>query len=384
MNDSTEARDGNTIDDMIARAGALEHGAVKIAALEEAVRIADTLGDVQRAYKARWNLVEAATFGGRPELSLVAFTWCLAYSDAHPERCDQGNLLWRYKWVAGELNEFPEITRVQIENSLHDLEVRSAKAGYSPYAARKLRWTVSIDMGDLPGARAAFKKFERLKSDGLGDCAACVQSTRVLYFDFIDEWDKAVKAAEPILHGQMRCLQEPHHTYGHLLRPLFQLGRLDEAMDCHRKGYRIIQRKPNMLSRVADHLVLLAMTANMVKSLKLVTTHLAAALASTSPRYRFDFLRAASLALLGAQECGKKTIKLHLPPAVPFARADGVYPINELQPVLHRVAGELAVHFDKRNGNAWFQERMDELPALVAGVRPHPLTARSLKAAKEC
>ena len=133
------------------------------------------------AYKARWNLVEAATFGGRPELSLVAFTWCLAYSDAHPD-CDQGNLLWRYKWVAGELNEFPEITRVQIEHSLHDLEVRSAKAGYSPYAARKLRWTVSIDMGDLPAARAAFKKFERLKSDGLGDCRACVQSTARLVF----------------------------------------------------------------------------------------------------------------------------------------------------------------------------------------------------------
>jgi len=383
MNDFAETPDRDTIDAMIARARSIEDGAVKIAALEEAVRFADTLGDPESGYEARQSLIEAATFGGRPELSLVAFSWCLAYSDAHPDCYDESSLLWQYKWVAGELDEFPQITRTQIEQSLHDLEVRSAKAGYSPYAVETLRWTLSIGMGDLPAARAAFEKFEKSRRDGLGDCRACVQSARVWYFDFIEDWEQAAKAAEPILRGQMRCREVPHRTYGHLLRPLFRLGRLEEAMECHRKGYRIIQRNPKMLPRVADHLVLLAMTANTVKSLKLVSTHLAGALAATSPRHRYDFLRAASLTLLCAQECGKKTIKLHLPPTVPFARQDGTYPIAELQPALHELAGELSAQFDARNGNTWLTERLEELPALVSSVRPHPLVVKSRKTTKE-
>src|SRR5262245_32280368 len=292
MNEATPDRDA--IEAMLALAGALEDGTVKIAALEEAVRMADTLGDAEAGYEARQGLIEAATFGGRPELSLVAFSWCLAHSDAHPERYDVHTLLWQYKWVAGELDEFPQITRAQIDESLHDLEVRSGKAGYSPYAAQTLRWTLSIGMGDGPAAREAFAKFEKSKRDSLGDCRACVQSARVWYFDFIDDWEQAAKAAEPILRGQMTCREVPHRTYGHLLRPLFELGRLDEALECHRKGYRMIQRNPKMLPRIADHLVLLALTANTVKSLKLVSTHLAGALAATSPRHRYEFLRAAS------------------------------------------------------------------------------------------
>jgi hypothetical protein len=383
MNDPEEAPDRDTIGAMVALAGAIEDGAVKIAALEEAVRMADTLGDAETAYETRQSLIEAATFGGRPELSLVAFSWCLAHSDAHSDRYDAHTLLWQYKWVAGELDEFPQITRAQIEDSLHDLEVRSARAGYSPYAVETLRLALSIGMGDRPAARAAFEKFEKSKRDGLGDCRACVQSLHVWYYDFIEEWQKAAEAAQPILRGTMRCREVPHRTYAQLVRPLFRLGRLEEAMECHRKGYRMIQRNAKMVPRIADHLEFLAMTANTVKSLKLVSTHLAGALAATSPRHRYDFLRASSLALLCAQALGKKTIKLHVPPAVPFARKEGVYPIPELQPVLHQLAGELALQFNERNGNAWLTERLEELPALVSAVKPHPLTVKSRKTAKE-
>jgi hypothetical protein len=383
MDNSDEAPDIDTIKGMVACARWIEDGAVKIAALEEAVRMADTLGDAETAYEARQALIEAATFGGRPELSLVAFSWCLAHSDAHPDRYDMHTLLWQYKWVAGELDEFPQVTRAQIDNTLHDLEGRSARAGYSPYAVETLRLALSIGLGDRPAARAAFERFEKSKRDGLGDCRACVQSLHVWYYEFAEEWEKAVEAAQPILSGRMRCREVPHRTYGHLVRPFFQLGRLEEALECHRKGYRLIQRNAKMVSRIADHLELLAMTANMVKSLKLISTHLAGALAATSPRHRYDFLRASSLALLCAQALGKKTIKLHIPPTVPFARQDGVYLIAELQSVLHQLASELAIQFNERNGNTWLTQRLEELSALASAVQPRPLTVRSRKAAKD-
>ena len=52
---------------LIWQARALSHGDAKVALLEEAVRMADSLGDVDAGYRGRMKLVEAATFAGHQE-----------------------------------------------------------------------------------------------------------------------------------------------------------------------------------------------------------------------------------------------------------------------------------------------------------------------------
>jgi hypothetical protein len=59
-------------------------GDERIRAYAEAVQIADQLQDLDAGFLARHDLIQSAVFGGRPDLALVPFAWCLAQSDADP------------------------------------------------------------------------------------------------------------------------------------------------------------------------------------------------------------------------------------------------------------------------------------------------------------
>jgi len=77
----------------------LGDGLAQIAIVEEAVALADAHRDDDLAFEARQALVRAATFGGRPDLGIVAYSWMLAKSDEDPKRFHDPQLLWRYKWI---------------------------------------------------------------------------------------------------------------------------------------------------------------------------------------------------------------------------------------------------------------------------------------------
>jgi hypothetical protein len=370
MNAPNDASDTDDIDAILQVAFGLDDGPIKVGMIEEAVRLAEMRANDDMAQDLRSMLIEAAIFGGRSDVALVTFSRNLAYSDAHPDEVDEHSLLWQYKWIVGNLDEFPQITRAQIEQSLSDLESRAATAGYSPYAVEKLRWSLSIGMGDRPAAEAAYAKFEGAKRDGLGDCLACVEDERVRYLAFVEQPEQALKVAEPILKKRLTCKEIPHRTYGRVLEPLFRLGRLEEAADFHRKGYRLIQRNPEFLAQIAEHLIFLVLTANTEKSLTVLARNLPVALHAV-PGRQLDFLCAAVFALLAAGQQGKKSVKLALPESLDFYREDGKYPVTELQQSLRVLAGNLAAQFDARNGNSSRRDHLDSLPGLVADVRPH-------------
>ncbi len=94
------------IEELWAEADLLSEGPAKVVLLEEAIRLADTHGDLELGFDLRENLIEACTFCGLGEKSLVAFIWCLGQCDRHPERFSQDDLLWKYKWIITALRIF--------------------------------------------------------------------------------------------------------------------------------------------------------------------------------------------------------------------------------------------------------------------------------------
>src|SRR5262249_61142281 len=119
------------INDLLYEAAVLPHGASKVALLEEAVRLADSHGDIGLGFDVRKDLVNACNFSGFPEKTLVAFSWRLAQVDRSPEEFDENDLLWEYKWIATLLPQYPQITRTQILEMLDDLKRRYLHAGSS-------------------------------------------------------------------------------------------------------------------------------------------------------------------------------------------------------------------------------------------------------------
>ena len=252
------------------RRGQLERGAAKVALVQEAVRLADTHSDVAAGFEARSELITAAMFAGQPDVELVAFSWCLAQCDRDPEQFSEEDLLWKYKWVLDTLPLFPQISRAQIENMLEDMKTRYQRAGSTLHAVYTLRRDVSMYLGDRAQAEAAHTELERTRRDWLSNCAACVADGTVEYLNFLGRHEEALERARPILAGQQRCSEVPHRTYALVLYPLVLQGRLDEAMEYHLTGYKLIARNPKFIGQQAEHLNFLTLTDNLSKAIKLL------------------------------------------------------------------------------------------------------------------
>jgi hypothetical protein len=359
--------------ELLEQAAGLPYSPSKVMLLEEAVRLADSHNRVEDGFLARENLIQAATFSGYPEKTLVAFSWCLAQCDRDPENYPDDDILWQYKWVADSLAGFPQITREQIDATMEDITRRYRRAGAGQRAVHELRCKAAIDMGEVEAARRHQKLWQDTPRDWVTDCRACERNALVQYYIFIGKDAKALEEAEPILRGSERCATIPHNTLSHVLLPLARLGRPQEAMTYHRKGYRLVSDNKEFLRAVARHLTFLVVTANLAKATKLFEKHLPWALEAMDLSQRFNFYLAALFLIEQLREGGKDSLKLRLPAAFPGHQESGKYDLANLAKWLEDETRELAARFDERNGNDYFSRRLAERHRLKELVSPVPL-----------
>jgi hypothetical protein len=364
----------NDLNRLLEEGQALGYGPAQVALFEEAVRLADTHGDVQQGYGARIKLIEAAAFGGRDDLLLVAFSWCLAQHDRDPERFDEWELLWRYKWVVTCLPGFPQVSRQQIMAMWADMGQRFKRAGSTLHAVYHKKRDVLWDMGDKAGALRADKQMAKRPRDWLSDCPACVADQAVDHLILLGHNEPAIARATPILAGRLTCAEIPHRTYARVLLPLLRLGRAEEAMAYHRKGYRLIAAKPDFIRSVAEHLSFLTLTDNLPKAVKILEKHLPEALTASNYTHRFEFYLA-SLLLLGClTDQGKQILSLRLPATFPLHEVKGRYAVTALSAWFGDQLRDLAERFDARNGNKYYSRRVRDLKKLEKLFTPCPLS----------
>ena len=342
------------IDRLLDDAKDLEDGPAKVAMIDEAVRIADSHLDDDAAFRARFELIQAASFAGQPDVMLVAYSWCLSRYDADPARFDPDGdthfyLLWRYKWVVGQMPDFPQFGKPQIHAMMADMKLRHKAWGSTLHAYYDECESVAMTMGDKAAAVEAHKRFAKAKRDSLSNCPACVQDQLIRYHSFCGRPEQAVAAAEPILSRKMTCNSVPHRTYGRLLGILFKLKQLDTAMAYHKTGYPMIARKPGMVGNVDDHIRFLALTDNLDRGTRLFARHLPVALASTCPNTLYGFLRESRLLLHRLGESGRAAVALRVPADHPLHSEKGTAAVPTVFAWLDRECRALAAAFDARN-----------------------------------
>src|SRR5262249_45847056 len=166
---------------------------------------------------------------------------CVAQCDRDADTFDITEVLWEYKWVVSSLRCFPQIERKKIEDAFDDMTRRYEAVGMGLRPIHKLRCRFAMHRGDREGAQQ-FQRLWRSAPAGWGsDCPACEQDDQVDYLIFMGKDERALEQARPIVHGSMKCAEVPHVTYAKLLLPLLRLGRLEDAAEYHRRGYRLIR-----------------------------------------------------------------------------------------------------------------------------------------------
>lgn len=352
------------VDRLLAQAAALPHGPTRVELCEEAARVADLHNDPELAYRAREELVEAACFGGRPDLLIVGFAWCLSTFDrAEDQGIPAFQLLWRMKWVVGALPKFPEIELATIHGMLDDMERRFRDFGGSVQPVVGKRRMVALQTGDLGAAREYHKQFVRMPRTFLSDCHACELDALAGYWMDVGKNALGVRKAEDLINSGMRCAKVPDSTYADLLLPMVRVGRAADAMAYHRKGYPLVRRNVGDLWHWGQHMAYLAVTGNDARAVKLLERHLPDVEASHDPLGTLSFLRNTLLLVEGLAD-RKEKMKLRLPAASPLANESGEYVLADLADAVRTRAVQISRRFDRRNGNGHYEELVGQLADL--------------------
>src|SRR5262249_10101370 len=320
-------------------------------------------------------LIRTATFSGHPEKTLVAFSWCLAQCDRQPEQFDEEELHWQYKWVVGSLSAFPQIPRAQMEAMLKDMARRYQRVGLGGRAVLRLRCKFKVAAGAREEVVDLYPELQKAPRDLYTDCRACEQGDDATVLFFLGENERGLEKAQPLLKGSMGCAEEPHHTLANVLLPLLRLGRVEEAMQCHRRGFRLVARNPEFLDPVGKHLGFLVLTDNLAKGLTVLEKHLPWALETMCLDRRFQFYLGARLLLDRLRETGRQTVKLRLPRTFPGHQESAKYEVAALTAWVDGELEELAGRFDARNGNQYFRQRIADNLQLLELRTPCPSRA---------
>jgi hypothetical protein len=340
---------------LVERARAMPHGPARIALIEEAVRIADVHQEGDYAFWARGSLVQAATWGGRPELAMAAFAWRLAHMDKNPESLAANakfHVLWHYKWIVDDLVDYPSMSRAQIAHAMEDMKLRYKAAGYSLRAAYQKQMWIAMDMGDDAEAERCHQAWLAEPRDAMSDCVACEQNTRVSYLRRMGRYEEMLEVAGPLLREELSCEVVPAITFGKVLMPLVGLKRKADARRYHNRGWGMIRK--NMVYHIdtwSYHVAYLARVGSHAEAATQLDRYMGQALEVFSPLNRLHNVRRVVQALEALAGADHAMISLRLPTQLPFVRDDGSYHTDALAATLRDWVRPVARALDERNGN---------------------------------
>ncbi len=326
----------------------MPYGATRTAATEQVIRHADAIGDRSLAFAARMHGTNAYIYGGEPARSFVTFSWCLSEFDREPAPYHQQwqhHLLWNFKQMVSALTKFPEVPLARTYAVLDDMERRYREGGHSLQAVHKYRYVVAKHIGDRAETDRLYELWNTVPRDDLSDCSGCDPSDQVLYLAGRDRDAEAIALAEPVLAGRLTCTEQPQTILSALMVPYLRTGRLDEAVDAHRRSYRIQRGHLADLWDIGDHIAFCARTGNEHRGLEILRRHVDWLDKAPSPAAGMHFAGAGAMLLrrLTALGHGAATVR----------RKDrGEVPVAALAEELAAYATDLAGRFDARNGTS--------------------------------
>lgn len=332
----------------------------KLALLEEAAARADAHQRIDLGIEARLPLMVVARSLLRGDILSVAFAWCLAQHDRDPQQFGGRDLFWEYKQVIGQLANLPDVSRAKLEELLDDLGRRLQAAGQSLGTAHLTRRSIAPDLGDRALARAAQETIRQLRAQGIHDFfdSRIEEIETVL---FVGDNERALQLAQPMLAGKfVRHQNAAEIAYAALLLPLLKRKRFAEAN-------RIVQRcllvyRPELCYYWShgDLLKWWTLTNQVGRAVRTYEECQRAIHSFTDPLTRLHFAMDALVLFDRLRQEKHQTLSLRLPDWLPVTVSEGNYRIEELHEWLLREARELAERFDRRNGNDYFQEQIQE------------------------
>lgn len=342
----------------------MPYGTARTAASEAITRRIESEGPKELLAEALLDLVEAYSFSDQGVKSFSAFARILRLWDDSPELFDEGderNLFWEFKWVAGDLAEYPQISLAQAVAFLDDMERRFELAGHGVSSVRMSRFRWAWHTGH-PDADAFRLEWITGLRDEFEDCRACTIGQQVDYFTAAGRYDEAIKLG---LTQDSSCNIEPTRTwYGVALAALLS-GDPDLALTLHKRALATDEGGPTEFASARGYgFEMLARGGRLEQALRILRNDYPEALTKgESPAYHLRFYLGVLAGLSANLDRGE---------ALTGFREPEWNTVAKLHDWVHTAALRIARDLDTRNGNDMYARSIDRA---LAATRTENLLA---------
>lgn len=359
------------LDELLAESARLPRGRDQVEVLQRAADLADSLGDLDRAFDIRLDLVEATYVTEQAILGLSTYAWLIARLDAEPERFEhrRQSLGWVAKWMPGYARKHPKVPAERLIALVDDLERRHVAEGSGRRQAIAVRMRLVLEAGLGPDLEELLVDWRASARTSLTDCAMCEADLEADVLLALGRRDEALLVLDPVLRGEIpSCAGGPSAMFRLGITLLVEEGRLEEA----RGLFGAILRGADVggesrdLSDVAGCAVLLARTGDVIAARRTalsVVPVLGRAGNDSDEMWMAAELARALMPADGAEGLLSLTIDV-----LDEAPAGG-WTVATLRDALAGHALSLAARFDERNGNAVVSSQIQEL--LLRPDLPH-------------
>ncbi|MFB9909428.1 tetratricopeptide repeat protein [Allokutzneria oryzae] len=361
------------LDEMMVAAWQLPFGPSATAAAEEVIQHADANMWPDLQYAGRILATRCYQYGAEPSKAFVTFSWCLnAYDRGEADPRFDHQLFWYFKWMVGSLTTFPEVPLDRARAVLDDMERRYKIAGHGMNAVHQRREMLARHIGDMDTAREQYRLWNASARDAMSDCERCEPGAKVNHLVRLGRYEEAIEVAQPGLVSDGDCSEQPQGILTNLLVAYLRTGRLEEAVDAHRRAYRAMQHDRGELHAIGSHLRFCALTGNHSRGLELLERHIGWLEEPPTPMAEMWFAGAAANLLARLVDAGYDDITVRRP--------GGEVEVRDLLPELAARAREIAARFDARNGTGEQGERVRELIEAEPIVEYLPLSGVARRA----
>ena len=343
------------LDDMnraIMKARDLPFGSARNEVAAALVREVTTEGPQEARAFALFALTESYAFSDEVEKAYLPFTQSVRLWDEHPELFDQHDvhsLFWSFKWMVGNLMEFPAIPAAQITSTLDDMRRRYQLAGNGMSAVNHLtfQWHHLLGDDELP---AAYERWITTERDDFSQCPACEPGDRTAYLFEAGRYEEGIRLLESAEATSASCHSEPADRLSQLQLAYLEVGDAEGAARAHRHGLQSLPTSGELAGAQGRHVQLLARSGNHSAAWRFLDRSAGLLTKAETPADRLSFLLHAGT--------GVSVLRRHHPlravsyPGVPATT------VAELDDWMHGEALELAAAFDRRGGTSASTERV--------------------------
>ena len=338
----------------------LERGTPRLNAMRDAIHDADRQGTLSWQFWFRYDYIRESVFCGDRYYALIMFPELLQLYDDHPELQEDPNISWSmlvtFKWIMEATEEFPQISRQEIDRYFRLYRQRLQEQGYSLSSYYMKRSMIYLHIDKNIAARDFFRFLEE-PLDSMSDGKALCYNYRVEFYLSLGEEENAIEAARPIFERRLKAYCLPHSTQHKFCRYYLYRGEYDKAAEYARQFERRVDGDPFDLHQIGT-LVSLYSVTDPEHAVQIFNRNFPLCNDSKNPWMQMHFLIGAVHLFDALAKKGLSAQAVQVPKDSPAYPAVCENDLTGLSAHFYRTAKALTDQFDKRNGTDCYLRRL--------------------------